>query len=120
MRRVFGRARRLASAPGVREAGIVIGILVPALAVRLSNLNAPLLAISSFRQTETAYPALIYHLQGINLLAPQLPVLGRPWQVPFEFPPFQAAASLLMDLGSGTETGMPFWILAVSRTTSPR
>jgi hypothetical protein len=81
-------------------------MLVVGLLVRLPNLNAPLLAISSFRQTETAYPALIYHQQGINLLFPQLPVLGNPWQIPFEFPLFQAMAAVIMDLGGAVDWAM--------------
>jgi len=108
MRRVIGRGRRLLTAPGVREGGIVALILVVGLLMRLPNLNGPLLAISSFRQTETAYPALIYHQQGINLLAPQLPVLGRPWQVPFEFPLFQAMAAVIMNLGGAADWSMRF------------
>src|ERR1700693_5243997 len=102
MRRVIGRIPRLMTAPGVREAGVIAAMLAVGLLVRLPNLNAPLLAISSFRQTETAYPALIYHEQGINLLNAQLPVLGSPWQVPFEFPLFQAMAALVMNLGVGS------------------
>ncbi len=106
MRRVSGRAARLLSAPGSREAGIVIAFLLVGLLVRLPSLNGPLLAISSFRQAETAYPALIYHQQGINLLVPQLPVLGKPWQVPFEFPLFQAMAAVIMNLGGGIDWSM--------------
>ena len=106
MRRVIGRIPRLMTAPGVREAGVIAAMLAVGLLVRLPNLNAPLLAISSFRQTETAYPALIYHQQGINLLFPQLPVLGKPWQVPFEFPLFQAMAAVLMNLGGAADWAM--------------
>jgi 4-amino-4-deoxy-L-arabinose transferase-like glycosyltransferase len=106
MRRVIGRIPRLMTAPGVREAAVIVAMLAVGLLVRLPNLNAPLLAISSFRQTETAYPALIYHQQGINLLFPQLPVLGKPWQVPFEFPLFQAMAAVLMNLGGAADWAM--------------
>ena len=106
MRRGLNRSRRLLTASGIRETGVVAGMLVVGLLVRLPNLNAPLLAVSAFRQTETAYPALIYHQQGINLLFPQLPVLGKPWQVPFEFPLFQAMAAVIMDLGGGVDWAM--------------
>src|SRR4029077_2158710 len=75
-------------------------LLLVGLIIRLPTLHQPLLEEGrSFRQTETAYPALIYHQQGINLFAPQLPVLGKPWQVPFEFPVFQALAAVLMNAG---------------------
>jgi len=106
MRRVIGGCRRIVAAPGFREGAIIAAVLLVGLLVRLPSLNGPLLAISSFRQTETAYPALIYHQQGINLLAPQLPVLGKPWQVPFEFPLFQAMGALIMDLGGATDWAM--------------
>src|ERR1700680_626704 len=106
MRRGLVHGRRLLTASGIRETGVVAFMLVLCLLVRLPNLNAPLLAISPFRQTETAYPALIYHQQGINLLIPQLPVLGKPWQVPFEFPLFQAMAAVIMDLGGAVDWAM--------------
>jgi hypothetical protein len=106
MRRVIGPGRRLLAAPGSREAGLIVAMLLIGLLVRLPSLNGQLLAISSFRQTETAYPALLFHQQGINLFAPQLPVLGRPWQVPFEFPLFQAMAAEIMNLGGAIDWSM--------------
>ncbi len=105
---VGGRAKRLLAAPELREASVIVAVLLVGLLVRLPSLNGPLLAISSFRQTETAYPALIYHQQGINLFVPQLPVLGRPWQVPFEFPLFQAMAAVIMDIGGGIDWSLRF------------
>ena len=84
----------------------MLGLLALGLLIRLPHLDQPLTAISSFRQTETAYPALIYHEQGINLLNPQLPVLGRPWQVPFEFPLFQAMAAVVMNLGVAADLAL--------------
>jgi 4-amino-4-deoxy-L-arabinose transferase-like glycosyltransferase len=106
MRGVIGYGRRFLTAPGVREGGVIACLLVVGFLVRLPNLNGPLLAISSFRQTETAYPALIYHQQGIDLFAPQLPVLGKPWQVPFEFPLFQVMAAVIMNLGGAVDWAM--------------
>jgi Dolichyl-phosphate-mannose-protein mannosyltransferase len=84
----------------------VLGLLAIGLLMRLPHLSQPLTAISSFRQTETAYPALIYHEQGINLLSPQLPVSGSPWQVPFEFPLFQAMAAVVMNLGVAADLAL--------------
>src|SRR5438132_7205356 len=73
------------------EVLLISCLLLVGLVMRLPTLHQPLLEEGhSFRQTETAYPALLFHQQGINLVAPQLPVLGKPWQVPFEFPVFQA------------------------------
>jgi hypothetical protein len=73
---------------------------------KLPTLGQPLLEAHIFRQTQTAYTALIFHEEGIDLLAPQVPVLGPPWVLPFEFPLFQAGASLLMDLGLGSDVAM--------------
>src|SRR5580698_559793 len=106
MQRFIRRGRSLWTTYAFREAGIVLGLLALGLLIRLPHLSQPLTAISSFRQTETAYPALIYHEQGINLLVPQLPVLGKPWQVPFEFPLFQAMAAVIMNLGGGIDWSM--------------
>ena len=106
MQRFIRGGRSLWATPGLREAGIVLGLLAIGLLMRLPHLSQPLTAISSFRQTETAYPALIYHEQGINLLNPQLPVLGRPWQVPFEFPLFQAMAAGVMNLGVAADLAL--------------
>jgi len=94
------------AAPASREAAIVLALLAIGLLIRLPHLSQPFTVLSSFRQTETAYPALIYHEQGINLLNPQLPVFGSPWQVPFEFPLFQAMAALVMNLGVAADLAL--------------
>lgn len=78
---------------------IGLGLLGLALVIHIPTLNQPLLETQGFRQTQTAYPALIFHLQGIDLLRPQVPVFGPPFLLPIEFPLFQAVASLVMNLG---------------------
>ena len=70
------------------------------------SLGQPLLDNHGFRQTQTAYTARIFHEQGVDLLHPKLPVLGEPFEVPFEFPLFQAGASLLMEVGLGDDVAM--------------
>ncbi|HEY8134595.1 MAG TPA: hypothetical protein VIF08_01045, partial [Candidatus Limnocylindrales bacterium] len=65
----------------------------------LPSLHQPLLEHHSFRQTQTAWTALIFHEQGIDLLHPKIPVFGPPWDVPFEFPLFQALGALVMNAG---------------------
>ena len=89
-------------APLLIEAALVAAILATYLALVAPTLGRPLLESHAFRQTQTAYTARIYHEQGIDLLHPRLPVLGEPFEVPFEFPLFQAAASIAMDLGMRT------------------
>jgi hypothetical protein len=98
MRRFSGSLRQLWAAAGW-EAVVVLSMLLLGLLARLPGLDQPFLDQYAFRQTETAYPALLFHQQGMNLFAPQLPVLGKPWQVPFEFPLFQAMAAVIMNAG---------------------
>ena len=81
-------------------------MLVAFVLVVLPTLGQPLLERHGFRQTQTAYTARIYHEQGIDLIHPKLPVLGEPFEVPFEFPLFQAAASVVMDAGVRDDVAM--------------
>jgi len=79
---------------------------VVAALVRLPTLGQPLIEHQTFRQTQTAFTARIFTEDGIDLLHPQLPVLGPPFEVPLELPLFQAGAALLIDLGLPTDTGV--------------
>jgi hypothetical protein len=85
---------------------IFAAVIVLALVARLPTLAQPLLEKHGFRQTWTAYTALIYHEQGIDLLHPELPIFGPPFFHPQEFPIFQAIAAIVMDLGITTDTAM--------------
>jgi 4-amino-4-deoxy-L-arabinose transferase-like glycosyltransferase len=84
----------------------VAAILVGFVLFVATTLRQPFGERHSFRQTQTAYSARIYHDEGIDLLHPRLPVLGEPFEVPFEFPLFQAAASLVMDAGVDDDVAM--------------
>lgn len=84
----------------------LLGLLVVAGAVRYPTLRQPLVEAHAFRQTQTAFASRIFHRSGIDLLRPQVPVLGEPWSVPFEFPLFQALATIPMNLGVETDTAM--------------
>lgn len=72
----------------------------------LPSLHQPLLEHHSFRQTQTAWTALIFHEQGIDLFHPKIPVFGPPWDVPFEFPLFQALGALVMNGGVEPDVAM--------------
>jgi len=87
---------------------LILGCLavVASFAIRVATLAQPLVEAHAFRQTQTAYTALIYHRQGIDLLQTPLPVLGPPWVIPFEFPLYQALAALVMDVGVPTEIAL--------------
>jgi hypothetical protein len=86
----------------------VVGLLAAFVALLTPTLDRPLLddRHDGFRQTQTAFTARIFHEEGIDLLHPQVPVLGEPFQIAFEFPLYQAAASLVMDLGVAEDTAM--------------
>jgi len=80
--------------------------------VRLPTLSQQLLEHHGLRQTQTAYTAVIFHEQGVNLLHPQLPVFGAPFEVPFEFPLFQALAAGVMSWGVPADAAMRTTALA--------
>jgi 4-amino-4-deoxy-L-arabinose transferase-like glycosyltransferase len=87
---------------------VLIGVvlLVACVVVRLPTLAQPLLEAHGFRQTQTAFTAVLFHLNGIDLLHAKLPVLGPPFEVPFEFPLFQVLASLVMDVGVAPDSAL--------------
>jgi 4-amino-4-deoxy-L-arabinose transferase-like glycosyltransferase len=91
---------------------IGLALLGLAIAIHLPTLNQSLVETQSFRQTTTAYPALLFHLQGIDLLRPQVPVFGPPFVLPIEFPLFQAAAAIVMNLGVPADPAVRLTALA--------
>lgn len=114
------------------EMSVVMILLTFATAVRLPTLGQRLVEAHAFRQTQTAFTARIYHESGIDLLHPELPVLGEPWEVPFEFPLFQAMSTFPMNLGASTDvsvrvtaltcflaTAALLWVLVRYVTRSP-
>jgi dolichyl-phosphate-mannose-protein mannosyltransferase len=84
--------------------GPVAAIIGIAVLVRLPSLGQPLIEHHTWRQTQTAYTAVVFAGQGIDILHPRLPVLGPPFEAPFEFPAFQAVAALLIDAGLPADT----------------
>ena len=106
----------------VRGRGLAVGlflIVVIATVPRALTLAQPLVEAHEFRQTQTAYTAVIYHRLGVDLLQTPLPVLGAPWVVPYEFPLFQALAAIVMDVGVPTEvalrtTSLGFFIVSAA------
>ncbi len=97
---------------------LVLGAVAVAVAVRAPSLDQPLLEHHSFRQTQTAYTALVFDEQGIDLLHPKLPVLGAPFEVPFEFPLFQAAAAVVMKVGVDPDVALRLTCLACFAVTA--
>jgi hypothetical protein len=77
-----------------------------AAAIRLPTLSFPLVEAHAFRQTQTAYAALVYHETRIDLLHTPLPTIGPPWELPFELPVFQAVAATAMNAGLAPEVAL--------------
>ena len=100
------RLRRGATRPFLVEAALVVCVLAVFVAYVAPTLDRPLLEKHAWRQTQTAFTARVFHERGIDLLHPALPVFGEPFQVPFEFPLFQAAASVVMDAGVEEDMAM--------------
>jgi hypothetical protein len=98
--------------PRVRDWAIALVVGAIALSLHLWSFRSLLLGPHSFRQTQTAFQAREFAAHGIDLLHPRLPVLGPPWQVPFEFPAFQALASISMCLGLSADTSTRLTALA--------
>lgn len=95
-----------------------VALLAVAAAAKVPTLAQPLTENFAWRQTQTAWTALIYHREGIDLLHPQVPVHGPPWTFGFEFPLFQALGALLMDVGFATDTAMRLLGLATFLVTA--
>ena len=89
-----------------REAAAVAALLLIAVVVRLPTLGQPLVGHHGFRETQTAYTAVLYHEHGVDLLHPKLPVFGAPFEVPFEFPLFQALGAAAMSWGLSPDVAM--------------
>jgi hypothetical protein len=54
-----------------------------------------------WRPLQTELTVYWFAREGIDLLNYQTPIYGTPWQIPFEFPLFQALAALLFNAGTG-------------------
>ena len=83
-----------------------LGLIATAALAKIPTLGQPLTENFAWRQTQTAWTARIYHEQGIDLLHPQVPVHGPPWEFGYEFPLFQALGSLLMGIGLPDDLAM--------------
>ncbi len=89
----------------VRWEWVLLAVVLIAIVVtRFPTLDQRLLETHAFRQTQTAFQTVGFHESGIDLLRPEVPVLGAPWTIPFEFPLFQALASVPMSWGIGADT----------------
>ena len=100
-------APRDAGSSRLTHPGLIAAVLLAvAFVLRLPTLANPLIEAMPWRQTQTAFTSVIYAKEGIDLLNPQVPVLGPPWVVRLEFPIFQAVASVFIGMGIQTEVVM--------------
>lgn len=84
-------------------AGALLALYVLGL---LPSIGQTLVESHAHRQTQTAYTALLYAENGIDLLRPPLPILGPPGSIPQEFPLFQVLGSVLIETGVGADAAM--------------
>ena len=73
--------------------GVLILINVVA---RLNRLSDPITGYYEHRATQTAFGIRSLAETTLNPLAAEMPALGPPWKLPFEFPLYQLAAALLV------------------------
>ncbi|MBF0553010.1 MAG: glycosyltransferase family 39 protein [Nitrospirae bacterium] len=76
-----------------------IALVICSVLVRVVNIASPILEEHAFRQTQTAITIWTFVKEGISFFSYQTPVFGPPWQAPFEFPLFQAAAAVIVKAG---------------------
>lgn len=83
----------------LRRFGAEGALLLLGLLVRLPAMGQSLLVQHGWRQTQTAWTAILYHRHGVDLWRPTVPVFGRTAVVAFEFPLFQVIGSALLSWG---------------------
>lgn len=98
-----------------KNRGIVIAfvaLLISGL-LRIQNLWLPIgIDMHAFRQTETAIVIQNYFNDGWSLFHYEMPVLGHPWQIPFEFPIYQSVVYFAMKIFH--KTNIDVWCRLVS------
>jgi len=73
-------------------------VLVANFLMRFNRLGDPLVGFYEFRTTQTAWGIRSLSESTLNPLLAEMPTLGPPWKVPFEFPLFQLLAAILVRL----------------------
>jgi len=88
------------------EVIVVVLLLTGAVAAHWGTLGDRLTERHDFRQTQTAASAVDFAAHGIDLLHPRVPVFGPRSEVPYEFPLFQAIATIPMNFGIDADAAM--------------
>lgn len=95
-----------AKMPRARVRGMPFALMIAYVIGVIPSLGQSLLETHAHRQTQTAYTAVLYARDGIDLLRPPLPILGPPGDLPQEFPIAQAVGALLIQTGIGPDMAM--------------
>lgn len=72
--------------------------LVLSIVVRIPGLQS---SSNWWRANQTELTAFWFDKEGIDLINYETPLYGPPWQIPFEFPLFQATAAIISKTGVG-------------------
>lgn len=97
---------------------IVLGFLFSACTL-LTGWNKSMLDLHGFRQTQTLITSYYFLKEGFTL-AYQNPIWGKPWEIPMEFPLYQALVALVVKvsscplLHSGRAVSLFFWVATVA------
>ncbi len=73
--------------------------MLVSLIVLIRWINFPISDADAFRQTQTAI-STEYIFEGKSFLLYQTPVLGYPWEIPFEFPLYQIAVAIISSVAA--------------------
>lgn len=96
----------MSTQPGGRVSTWALAMGAAYLVGVLPSLGQSLLETHAHRQTQTAYTAVLFARDGIDLLRPPLPILGPPGALPQEFPIAQALGALLIEAGVNADMAM--------------
>jgi len=77
---------------------LILGIILLAFTIRIRRLNDSIFEMHDFRQAQTAFGIKSIADNNLNILEAQVPVLGPPWKIPFEFPIYQWISALFSNL----------------------
>lgn len=82
-----------------KEKIIIFAVVFISLLIRLLNIRLPIGDdMHSFRQTETAIIVQGYLEEGWSAFHYEMPILGEPWTILFEFPIYQTAVYAVLKL----------------------
>ena len=73
----------------------ISGILLLSFLIRLYNIDDPIVEWYGPRQAHTAITVQTWIHEGLDMIHYQVPILGEPWRIPYEFPVYQGSAYIM-------------------------